>query len=127
MSVELPVVEQTTNGESLRRVTLTLASHRVTAKEILQMHVRQELNNHRTTQSSSIIIPKHPVETELNSPPVVRIPDMEKCISDACDAFDRNSFIMFVDSKQISELSDTVFLSDTSSVTFMRLIPLAAG
>jgi hypothetical protein len=45
----------------------------------------------------------------------------------ALDAFERNAFVVLVDDRQVTELTETVRLREGSRVTFLKLVPLVGG
>jgi hypothetical protein len=45
----------------------------------------------------------------------------------ACDAFERNGILILVDKHQPMDLDEEVTLSATSTVNFVRLVPLVGG
>ncbi|MEV4278531.1 hypothetical protein [Actinoplanes xinjiangensis] len=45
----------------------------------------------------------------------------------ALDAFGRNAFVVLVDDRQVTDLTETVRLREGSRVTFLKLVLLAGG
>jgi hypothetical protein len=56
-----------------------------------------------------------------------RIIDWERQAQVAVEAFEQQSFFVFVDGKQVEALDDEVALGVDSEVRFLRLTPLVGG
>jgi hypothetical protein len=56
-----------------------------------------------------------------------RLIDWERQAEVAVEAFEQQSFFLFVDGKQVGTLDDEVALGVDSEVRFLRLTPLVGG
>jgi hypothetical protein len=53
--------------------------------------------------------------------------DWEKQAAKAVEAFERNGFFSLVDDRQAESLDDTIQLTPTTTVSFVKLVPLVGG
>ena len=111
--------------------TLTLASERVTAREIIRRRVEQEVsvyNRKRGGVFDGLIQPlgSEPVAKgfRLGEPKTL---SADEQIDVAISAFGRNRIVLLLDDRQIERLDEVVTLTPGSTVTFLRLFPLVGG
>ena len=127
-------------GSDRVRVTcpeITLASERVSPREIITQRVVAELDAMKRRSAShdwsrSFLVEGGPQAAEalLNpAPKAKRLPafDLEKESQRAFEAFRQNRFIMLVDDRQIEDLDHEVTLTPGSEVVFLYLNPLRGG
>ena len=110
---------------------LRLGTERVTARELIERRVRQEVTdyNSRPLEYFRSLIRPTEAEATLNGYRLrSRRPiSVEIQIAHAIEAFKTNSFFLLVDNHQLTELNEMVRLTPTSTVTFLRLVSLVSG
>ena len=110
---------------------LGFPSDRMTVRELISSRVAQEVArfNDCPTECFQGLIQPTGAEQTLNG---YRVPrhytiDASEQLQRALAAFERNSFILLVDDRQVEQLDDLVILQPTTVVTFLKLIPLVGG
>jgi hypothetical protein len=110
---------------------LRLVSERVTARELIERRVRQEVSEQNLKPQEyfrTLIRPTNAEETlngyRLRSPRPI---DVELQVARGFDAFAANGFFLLVDDRQLVDLDEAVTLTSTSVVTFLKLVQLVGG
>ena len=113
------------------RFTLRLASERVSAREIIERRVREEVaayNRDRGEQFRGLV---QPVDSErllngyrMRAP---RLIDADEQVARAIEAFGRNGFLLLVGDRQVESLDEPIVIGDRADVTFIKLVPLVGG
>jgi hypothetical protein len=132
MAAVLKLVDQTTRGEILQEVTLTLASTRVSAREIIERRVRMEVQTFNEQQDQQIfrgLVQPTDTERELNGYRLrkPRKIDADEQVQRAIDAFESNRFFMLVGDRQIESLDELIGIARDTRVSFLKLVPLIGG
>ena len=124
-------------------VELTLASERVSPREIIRQRVfaevadvnEQRMGNsrrHRRTRSYLVDVEEGSPEAQLNRPLSRKLGgsvllDAEEELARALQGFAANRFIMLFDDRQVEGLEDDLTVLPGSEVTFLHLTPLKGG
>ena len=132
MAAVLKLVDQTTRGEILREVTLTLASTRVSAREIIERRVRMEVQTFNEQQDQQVfrgLVQPTDTERELNGYRLrkPRKIDADEQIRRAIEAFESNRFFMLVGDRQVESLDELIGIARDTRVSFLKLVPLVGG
>ena len=132
MAAVLKLVDQTTRGEILQEVTLTLASTRVSAREIIERRVRMEVQTFNEQQDQQVfqgLVQPTDTERELNGYRLrkPRKIDADEQIRRAIDAFESNRFFMLVGDRQVESLDELIGIARDTRVSFLKLVPLVGG
>ena len=132
MAAVLKLVDQTTRGEILQEVTLTLASTRVSAREIIERRVRMEVQTFNEQQDQQVfrgLVQPTDTERELNGYRLrkPRKIDADEQIRRAIEAFESNRFFMLVGDRQVESLDDLIGIGRDTRVSFLKLVPLVGG
>jgi hypothetical protein len=128
-AISLTVRDETTAGVALRELDLQLEAERVTVAELIRARVHQEVRAHNADPArgrfEGLI---RPTETEraLNRR-TRRIVDAEAQTAVALRAVARGQVLLLVDDRQVEALDHVIELRPGSTVTFLRLVPLAGG
>lgn len=104
---------------------------RVSVRELIRTRVREEVakaNADRSQPRRLLVAPLEAEET-VNGYRLRegRTIDWEGQAAIAVDAFQKQSFFVFVDGQQVGSLEDEVALQADSEVRFLRLTPLVGG
>ena len=132
MAAVLKLVDQTTRGEVLQEVTLTLASTRVSAREIIERRVRMEVQTFNEQQDQQVfqgLVQPTDTERELNGYRLrkPRKIDADEQIQRAIEAFELNRFFMLVGDRQVESLDELIGIARDTRVSFLKLVPLVGG
>jgi hypothetical protein len=97
----------------------------------LRERVQQEVETYNANQTEYFRGLVQPEETEqtlngfkLRKP---RLLNWQTQYDKAVKAFQRNGFVMLVNEKQVEGLDTMVEINDETTVTFLKLVPLAGG
>jgi hypothetical protein len=109
---------------------LRLATERVSARELIERRVRQEVTDYNSRPLEYFRTVIHPTEAEetLNGYRLrSRRPiSVEIQIAHALEAFRTNSFFLLADNHQLTDLDEMVTLTSSSTVTFLKLVRRAS-
>ncbi len=111
--------------------TLNLSSERITVQELIQSRVYQEVEDYNARQPEYFRGLVQPTEAEktLNGYKLAKKQriDAEKQCYIALDAFQKNGFLILVNDHQVTDLDQMIEIQPDTTVTFLKLIPLAGG
>ena len=98
-----------------------------TLREILRSRIYQEVSEYnakKRSQSLCLITPR-PVEPQQAdaAPPI----DWQIHYKQALEAFKKKRYIVLINGRQVTELDAPVHLTDQTTITFLKLIPLIGG
>lgn len=131
MSAALRIYDEIPGTERRARVTLRLASERITAREVIRQRVEAEVAAFNATKDDVFRGLIQPSESErlLNGFKLrKRRPlDVEQQVAVALEAFEKNGFLLLFDDRQVEDLDEVVTVTPESSATFLRLVPLVGG
>lgn len=112
---------------------LQLRSPTISARDLVAERVRQECDCRLVSTAGHGMTPlveRMPREVRLNrdlpSNTLLRA-DPEVQIERALAAFGANAFLMLVDDRQVTDLTEEITITDTTVVTFLTLTPLQGG
>jgi len=137
---QLSIVEKIVGQTQRQAFTLRLASERISARDIVAKHVRDEVDRlndlarrrhaeHDRVASFLVGDHSHELERKLNKPnrkgPKTLEPTEE--VKAALDAIETRQVIVLFDDLEIEDLDADLTVTDQSKVTFLRLVPLVGG
>lgn len=149
MSAALKIFDKNLGKERKLVHEIKLVSERVTVRDVIRRRIEAEAkalqeqlakpapDSLATFAGNNLVLPGF-VESILNGnrtygavrqtkpKPVTRI-DVEAQHDLACEAFQKNSFIMLFDDRQVGGLDDLLTVRENSTATFVRLTPLVGG
>ncbi len=105
--------DETMTGREIHSWMLPGLPDKVTARELVQLRVREEVAR---SGASPLVRPARPGPIDWPAQAEV-----------ACAAFARNGFVMIVGEHQVEDLDEVIDLRETPSVSFIRLVPLVGG
>ncbi len=133
MAVNLRVVDETSSGRIYNETVLRLASTRVSARDVIEQRVRQEVrkfNDARKKEElfSGLVQPRD-AEQALNGYRLKKEKkiDADEQVDIALSAFSDNKFFFLVDDLQVESLDDEFGVTDQTKITFLKLIPVVGG
>ena len=131
MEAALRIFDETPGAERKPAVTLSLASERITARDLIRRRVEQEVAAFNAAKNDVFQGLIQPSESErlLNGYRLKkrRPLDVEEQVTIALDAFASNGFVLLFDDRQIEELDEAIVVTPESTATFLRLVPLVGG
>ena len=127
----IAIYDETTLGEKLHISILTLTVDRITVRELIQQRVNQEVVAHNENQSKYFQGLVQPTDSErslngykLRNPRTI---DLAQQIELAIEAFQCNGFILLINDRQVEDLETELVLDESSTIGFLKLIPLVGG
>jgi hypothetical protein len=110
---------------------LHIAAPRMSVRDLLRERVQQEVETYNAKQPEYFRGLVQPEETEqtlngfkLRKP---RLLNWQTQYDKAVEAFERNGFVMLINERQVESLDTMVEINDETTVTFLKLVPLAGG
>ena len=134
MSATLMIRDETATGEPVHEFPLEFSNDRITVRELIRERVYQEVSeyNFRSQREGGLfrgLVQPTNAERALNGfkVPKDRSIDWEAQFARAIDAFGRNGFFVLVDDRQAETLDETIMISSSTTVSFVKLTPLVGG
>lgn len=110
---------------------LDFPSAQVTVRELIRTRVEREVAEYNASQPEIFRGLVQPTDAErmLNG---FRLPkrrqlDPEEQCALAIEAFARNGYLVLVNDRQVDDLDEMIEIEPGTSVTFLKLVPLAGG
>ena len=130
MAVAVTVNDQRAGGGS-DQWTLELPAERVTVREVIRSRVYQEVQdyNRRTPEVFRGLVQPTDAEQALNGYklPKSKSIDWHRQYDKAVEAFQQGGFILLVNDQQVDDLNEELLVGTTTTVTFLKLVPLVGG
>lgn len=131
-SFAVSVRDETTSGERVNDLLLSLESERITVRELIRARVYQEVREHNAGSRPTFrgLVRPTDAERELNGYSLrkrSRTVDWKRQAEVALGAFERGHVLILVDDSQVERLDEQVELRPGSTVSFLRLVPLTGG
>lgn len=127
----LSIYDEVAGFERQPRFTLHLASERVTARDVIERRVREEVARYNAIRGEHFFGLVQPDDAErllngyrMRTPRLINAD--EQC-RHAITAFRNNGFMLLVDNRQVESLDEPLILGDRADVTFLKLVPLVGG
>lgn len=131
MTQTLTIYDETALGKVLNRLLLEVQQEAITIANLIRLRVTQEVNdyNHRATEHFNGLVQPTNTEQTLNGYELRqrRKLDADKQVATALQAFEQNGFFILVDNRQVETLDEEILLTETTSVSFIKLTPLVGG
>lgn len=131
MIAVVTVYDETASGEQTHRLKVKLVSERVTVAELIQRRVQQEaerFNLERPVSYRSLVQPAEAQEVADGYRLLEhRDVDWQKQLEPALDAFRKNNLSVMIDGRLASDLEQEVVITDSTVVTFVKLMPITGG
>ncbi|SPF55594.1 conserved hypothetical protein [Candidatus Sulfopaludibacter sp. SbA4] len=129
MALTISILDETTAGERRTAGAFQFDTPALTLREIIRRRLQQEVERFNRTQPEIFrgLVQPEEIERTLNGVRERRPLDWEKQFEKALAAFRGNSLMVLVDGRQITELDETIHLTEQTKVTFLKLVPLIGG
>lgn len=126
--------DETATGQAVHSFLLEFASENITVRDLIRERVYQEVTeyNFRSRREGGVfrgLVQPTDAERTLNGfkVPKGRDIDWEAQFDRAIDAFGRNGFFILVDDRQTETLDESIVISPSTNVSFVKLTPLVGG
>jgi len=140
--------ERRPGAERELRHRLELPIERISARDLIRCRIEADIALHNAAErarldgkiaadraaSNGWLVTPGPVEQALNGARGVYGPgsrldliESERMTAVALDAFACNGFFMIFDGRQITDPDEVLTVTEDSTVTFLRLVPLVGG
>lgn len=127
----LTIKDETSGGEIINEISVSLKSSTVTVREIIEARVEHEVKhyNEKLPQYFQGLVQPTNAEKTLNGYKMRerKKVDPEKQVYIALDAFQKNGYFVLVDDKQAESLEQEVIIKPQTVVSFVKLTPLVGG
>jgi hypothetical protein len=131
VTAALVIYDETSSGTRTHAITLTLASERATAREVLRRRVQEEVEAYNRAKPEFFrgLVQPTDTERELNGYRLKqrRPLDWREQYEAAVKAFECNGFLMLAGDRQIEDLDEEIVVTPGLAVSFLKLVPLVGG
>jgi len=133
MTRTLNVFDETTTGDRSDNIKLTFPTERITVRELLRERIYQEVQDHNLNQAQNPIFQGlvQPTDTELSlngyKLKKPRLIDWKPQFDKAIEAFEHNQILVLINSHQAETLDETIEITRSTEVSFLKLTPLVGG
>lgn len=131
MSISLMIHDETLFGEKDNALTLDFLKETITVSELIRERIYEEVRQYNATTPEYFrgLVQPTDAEATLNGLRLRerRRVDWEQQFKQALQAFHGNGFFILVDDRQVESLDETITLTPTTQVSFVKLVPLVGG
>lgn len=131
MALTVTIQDQFPVGQITHTLEFVVQNERLAVHELIEQRVLQEvaLHNSQPLERFSPLIQPVPREKSLNGEKksYVRQVNVEKQIALALQAFGQNGYFILVDDNQVERLDDVILMTDSTKISFIKLVPLVGG
>ncbi|QMW03202.1 hypothetical protein [Spirosoma foliorum] len=129
--IQITIRDESMMGKVSNEFLLETGSPNITVQELIRLRIYYEVAEHnrkRPDYFKGLVQPTE-AETILNGHKLAerKLVDAEKQYYLALEAFKTNGFFLLVDHHQFTELEEQLELAPSSTVSFIKLIPLIGG
>jgi hypothetical protein len=131
MSALLQIRDESALGKLLASFWFRVPGKRTTVRELIAARVRHEVGSFNAGDAPTfrgLVMPEG-AEEVLNGYKLRahRQIDSERQVGRALEAFEHNGFFVIVNDRQVEDLDEVVEVSDATTVSFVKLVPLVGG
>lgn len=131
MPMTVTLYDETLFGERNDALSLDFLNETISVRELIRERVYEEVRQYNATTPEyfrGLVQPTNAEQT-LNGVRVRehRRVDWEEQYKKAIEAFERNGFFILVNERQVESLEETITLTPTTQVSFVKLVPLVGG
>jgi hypothetical protein len=131
MPISIDIRDESVMGETKGSVTLDFLVEKITVQELIRERVYEEVRQYNATTPEYFrgLVQPTDAESTLNGYRIRerRRVDWEKQYEQALRAFAGNGFFILVDDRQVESLDEMITLTPSTSVSFVKLVPLVGG
>lgn len=139
----LTIKDENLQGVVLSELILKLSGDQISVRELIASRVRAEIDRYHEQVADKLgrdgdkfaslrttLVKPSDLEARLNdydNKKSFKPIDADEQIATALKAFESNGFFILVDDEQVERLEEQVLLRDSTTVSFIKLIPLIGG
>lgn len=131
MPYPLIIHDETAVGKVLNTYQLIIPQETLTIAELIRLRVENEVDEYNSKLSGVFKGLVQPTDTEriLNGYQLrpKQLIDSEKQVYIALEAFQRNGFFVLINNLQAETLEETITITNSTTVSFIKLTPLIGG
>ena len=131
MSVTLTIRDENMTGETLHETLLEFPQETITVRELIRSRVYQEVQDHNVQTPETFRGLIQPTESEqtLNGFRMKkkRQIDWKPQFEKAIEAFERTQILILVDDRQVESADETITLTPSTNIAFLRMTLLVGG
>jgi hypothetical protein len=136
MPVTLTIRDETTSGDRVHELPLTMPSERITIRELIRERVYQEVQDFNLKRDERVfrgLVQPTDAECALNGNRAEyrlkqhRAIDWKPQFEKALEAFDRNGFFILIDDRQAESLDQDFIVGPETQISFVKLTLLVGG
>ena len=139
----LTIKDENLQGVVLSELIVKLSGDQLSVRELIASRVRAEIDRYHEQVADKLgrdgdkfaslrttLVKPSDLEARLNdydNKKSFKPIDADEQIATALKAFESNGFFILVDDEQVERLEEQVLLRDSTTVSFIKLIPLIGG
>ena len=131
MPTTIRIRDESTSGTPLGEAVIELLTDRVDVRELIRSRAYQEVKDYNARGGEEFrgLVRPTDAETTLNGYRLrkPRQIDWKRQFDRAIEAFDQGHILLLVDDRQVEDLDAQLVVSPSTTVTFLRLMPLVGG
>jgi hypothetical protein len=125
------ILDEQLNGSITNQFEIEIENETISIQELIEKRVTQEVENYnnKLPEYYKGLVEPTDAEKTLNGFKLTKrqLIDTEKQVYVALEAFQKNSFFILVDNRQIEELNQEIKINKHSKISFVKLTPLIGG
>jgi len=125
------IFDEQLNGSITNQFEIEIENETISIQELIEKRVTQEVENYnnKLPEYYKGLVEPTDAEKTLNGFKLKKrqLIDTEKQVYVALEAFQKNSFFILVDNRQIEELNQEIKINKHSKISFVKLTPLIGG
>jgi hypothetical protein len=125
------ILDEQLNGSITNQFEIEIENDTISIQELIEKRVTQEVENYnnKLPEYYKGLVEPTDAEKTLNGFKLKKrqLIDTEKQVYVALEAFQKNSFFILVDNRQIEELNQEIKINKHSKISFVKLTPLIGG
>jgi hypothetical protein len=130
MATLVLVEDKVAGSKQAKKYQLELPSERLTVRELITLFVADQVDRFNETpvdRSSRHQSEEERILNPLRPTKHTQRRDCEAECQRALVAFGANSIFLLIDGNQVSDLDEVITIKPSTSVSFLRLVPLVGG
>lgn len=124
---QLTFSDETLTGNILDAWEMTVENPLMPLKDLILMRVEEEIRRMEKGIESRFFAYQNREEKLLNKPKKPELPDPEAAGYRALEAFQKQTYFVLIDDRQVQDLEEMIELRPDSKVSFVKLTPLVGG
>ncbi|MBC8754363.1 hypothetical protein H2O64_06750 [Kordia sp. YSTF-M3] len=128
----ITITDESLTGDILNKIEIAVQNEIITVKDVITARVASEVNayNNKLPEYFKGLIRPTASEKTLNGYKLknsTKKIDIEAQTFIAFDAFQKNGYLVLIDDQQAETLTQEVLVTNTTTISFVKLTPLVGG